>query len=242
MNNQLKAALVAVVAAGLAASAQAYNGDLLVGFWQSGVSTTLVYDLGSYSTLQNGETWNLSLQLAGAGFNTSGAGFNSGVNFGVVGYNGGTVYSTYNAGGDISVLNNNDLSATAVNTVKGGINTLGNNQGLQTVDATGKGADWASETIVGGLNTDLVNNLFNPNATGVGTKNYLYTLGSTGSLMNDNNADALGSPNNYFTISGDGTFTYGVAPVPEPSTTVLMTGLGALVFVFRRWSGRKTSA
>ena len=71
MKNQTKATLIAIAIAGATAAshAAAYNNDLIIGF-SSTSGNDLLYDLGSFSSLSQGETWNLSALLSGYNLST----------------------------------------------------------------------------------------------------------------------------------------------------------------------------
>ncbi|MDB6110240.1 MAG: hypothetical protein JWR69_1990 [Pedosphaera sp.] len=215
MKTSIKKLLMAIAASAvLASTAHAASGDLLVGF-EHGSGNTYVFNLGQFSTLSNGQQWNLGSQLAAAGFNVSTPG--SGVNFGVIGYNNlnSTLYST------LSLAD----SASDYNSAKASVNTMNANDHTQLY---GSGLDWFSQTenpiLVGGNWTAATGQ--NPNTTqpGAATLNsYALDSSSTASYFD-------------FTLGTDGTLTYGIVAAPEPSTYGLMAGLGLLMLAFRRKS------
>jgi hypothetical protein len=210
--------LLVTAALSAAVSAQAaYNGDLLVGFYKGGVANTFVYDIGSFSSLYNGEQWSLGSQLTGAGF--AGGTPGSGTSFGVVGFNTGsqTIYATLDP---ISPMP--DTTFISFDTTRAAISALGNNQGAVSI-ALGGGADWNTETISGTGATTFVQNFANPNAAqpDVATLYALATDGSAGQTAFLN-----------FSLASDGTLTYGTVAVPEPST-IACAGVGFLLLAFR---------
>jgi len=208
--------LLVTAALSAAVSAQAaYNGDLLVGFSKAGVADTLVYDIGSFSSLYNGEQWSLGSQLTGAGF----AG-GSGVSYGVVGFNfsSQTIYATLDPNSPTP-----DTTFLDFNTTRAAISTLGNNQGAVSI-ALGGGADWNTETISGTGATTFVQNFANPNAAQPDVAT-LYALATDGS--------ATQTAFLNFSLASDGTLTYGTAVVPEPSTFACAS-IGFLLLAFRR--------
>jgi hypothetical protein len=217
MKLKYKTLLVTAVLSAAVSAQAAYTGDLLVGFYKNGVANTFVYDIGSFSSLYNGEQWSLGTQLTGAGFAAGTPG--SGASFGVVGYNNGsqTIYSTLDPSTPMP-----DTTFISFDTTKVGINTLGANQGAVSI-AAGGGADWNSETISGTGATTFVQNFQNPNAgqPDVATLYALATDGSAGQTAFLN-----------FSLASDGTLTYGTVVVPEPST-LACAGVGFLLLAFR---------
>jgi hypothetical protein len=225
MKSQLyKAALLAAL--GLASvSAQAYtSGDLLVGVYQSGDANTTVVDLGSFSSLQNGEQWNLSSALSAAGITLTSSSL-----FGVVGFT-GVGPTAYVTGAGAANVPNVESSAAGIN------GDLGNDIAsikLGTVNITsGNGLDWYTETVNpngganGGVYADSGDNV---NAT-VGTADTLYTVVGNGSdptaLLN-------------FNLTTGGELTYGTVAVPEPATYGLFAAAGLLIVSLRNKFSRK---
>jgi hypothetical protein len=212
MKTPIKSLLLAVAASAVVATtAHAASGDLLVGF-EHGSGNTFVYNLGQFSALVSGQTWNLNSQLAAAGFNVSNPG--SGVNFGVIGYNNldSTLYST------LSLVND----SSDYNSAKSAVNTMNNNNHTQLF---GSGVDWFTETENQFASGNWIGNTGNnPNATQPGAA----TLNSFG-------LDTLSTASFLdFTLGADGTLTYGVVAAPEPSTYGLVAGLGLLLVACRR--------
>lgn len=218
MKNSYKLALLAAIGLAGVSAANAYtSGDLLVGIYDSNASSTTVVDLGSFSSLVNGETWDLTSALSAAGITVT----DGNAVYGVVGYDiSAAPYTLFATGGNGNTPNN-IRNATAFNTPKNDVATIAN--GTQTL--TG-GVDWYENTISGGL-VNVLNYDLN---TSVGTANTLYSV-------RDNNTAAIANLN--FTLDNTGTLTYGTVTVPEPSTYAFMTGAGLLMISFRKSFRRK---
>jgi hypothetical protein len=219
MIRPIKLSILAVTVSTAILSAQAYNGDLLVGFSAGASGTDLIFDLGTPGSLINGQTWDLSSELSGYDLNT--------VMWGVIGL--AKISGTYNSW-------TTDASGTpGVITGLGGVSPL--NEGLTAMNAT-TGANsyytigasteisWYHETILGGSGEYNSGGANNPNTEGLTTVNFYDTLanGSAPELLNT------------FTLGPDGVLTYGTpSPTPEPATCGLF-GLGTLaVFSARRF-------
>jgi len=220
-------------------SAQAqYNaGDLIVGF-TTGSGNDVVYDLGTFSSLVNGETWNISSTLSGAGH----ANLNN-LNWGVVGAQSTgasgslkTSYATVPTGQ--AAIPANVPSTGTFSSIATAVNTIGQfiTSGPSGTDAASDAASWNGETIVGGSSTYF-------NVYGSGTPNLpnsttsaSFTSGSVvedfyGVKANNTAGTLLGT----FTFDSTGTLSF--TAVPEPSTYGLLAGLGLMVVTIRRQLG-----
>jgi hypothetical protein len=233
MNISYKLALLAALglAGTLAAQAQSINssyvtGDLLVGVYDPTVANTEVVDIGSFSSLQNGETWDLSSLLTSAGFSST---LNAASQFGVVGYQtvvgstGDSIYST-DASQPPSLLRNTRFTAMP------DVNTLGLNEGAQLIPSPyiNPGVDWYSETLAGSSSTLFADIGYQVNAT-VGNAAQLWTTVANNSTP---------SQDSTFTLNpSTEVLTYGT--VPEPSTLGLFGGAGVLLLAFRNKFSRK---
>jgi hypothetical protein len=200
-----------------AASTQAQNyvdGDLLLGF--TGNSSDFIYDLGQFSGLSYGQTWNV-----GAGL---------GNRFGVVGASssGKHIYATSGDGAengfDPSFLYNTALAN--IRTISGQPAALivGGSRLTSPSDTTG----WTYQTAqsAGTPGNTFQNNFFNPNVDA-----------SLGAFLFDNANSGIVVATGLFKYdSGSGVLSYNV--VPEPAAGALVaTGLILLVALrhpFRR--------
>ena len=226
MKNMYKLALLAAVGLVSITSAQAqYNqGDLLVGF-TTGSGNDLIYDIGSASSLTQGESWNLASLLTG---NLSTIANDS---WGVIGvtpgaYNAGTSTIFTTASGS----NVGALGSIGKNQFKAAITDVGTigldfSSGVSAYDAASDGNSWNSQA---NGSTGFAADTTNPNATGVATQTF-YTEQSTG----------LGQ-DSFFSLGSTGTLTFGTAvSVPEPATYGLLSGAGMLLLGLRRQLSRK---
>ena len=219
MKNKLKIALfsTACLLAAWSAPAQTnyVNGDLLVGF--DGGTNDLIYDLGQFSALTLGETWNVGPGL--------------GTRFGVVGAQstGRHIYATSFDSAE------NGFNPTALyNTASSNIRTIsgqptavtfGNSRSPSPGDTTG----WTYQTDQPPATpgNTFQNNFFNPNVN-VGSVAYFFDNANTGVV----------TPANGFTYDKvGGRLTY--AAVPEPGTACLLGGAALLALALRRrWTAR----
>jgi hypothetical protein len=240
MKHIYQAALVAAI--GLAnipaAHAAAYtSGDLLIGFTSTS-GNDLIYDLGSASSLYNGETWSglTSLLLADVN-NASGFGASATLGnlyWGVIGNgpNSGTprtFYTTTIVGQIPSSVTGNsafgklNTAATALaGNGPGGALTVGQSATMAaSVSGNSSWISWNTETLNGALTTDYINAYENPNVLGVTSSDF-----STG--LNDGSTPTL---TGQFTLGSDGSLTFNA--VPEPSTYSLLAGAGILAVILR---------
>jgi hypothetical protein len=225
MKRTSKFALLSAAALAAVGTVKAAPGDLLVGVYNPAVANTFVADIGSFSSLYNGETWDLSAGLTSAGFSTGGGGTIGGANFGVVGYNqnGSTLYLTTGSGG------HPDLSNSDWGTAAGYVDGMSANLGAQQVlTSGGSSSDWYTQTInqynqsgnlIGALGGYNVNTTQPGNATLISEDQF--TRNPSGSF-------------DYFTLSTSGILTY----VPEPSV-FSFAGVGFLLLTFRRRFGKQ---
>jgi hypothetical protein len=223
MKKQTKATLIALAIAGATAASQAasYNNDLIIGF-SSTTGNDVLYDLGSFGSLNSGETWNLSSLLSGYNLST--------VNWGVVGNSSGTttsriLYTTFgstpaNAGASRgNSINNSDIS------MYGNFATAGAGQSA-SVDSTTDNS-WNRQTINPTLLTQYQNAWENPNQVGAGSISFW-------SVQANNTEGAL---DGTFSLDNSGVVTF--TAVPEPSTYGLFAGAGLLAVCLRNQFRRK---
>jgi len=210
MNNLRKAMLCAAAALGAAVSAQAQynNGDLLLGF--TGGTSDFILDLGPYSSLSLGKTWNV--------------GANLGTQFGVVG--------SLNLG--------QIIFATSSDSAEGGFNPQGLFTATRADVATlaqGSLTPGASITLnpsltyswtyqtdrpAGTPGKSFENDFFNPNVN-VGSPAYFFENSNAGTV----------TPANAFTYnSTSGELSYQM--VPEPGTPSLLAVMGLAGLTVRR--------
>jgi hypothetical protein len=213
MKNIAKIALVAASALAVASSAHAayHQGDLLVGF--TGGTSDTIYDLGQFSTLVSGETWNVGSSL--------------GTSFGVIGAsstaNGSHIYSTSSdsAQNGYAQQGNYTLAKGDIGTIAGSLTGIGQSRNTTPTDTTG----WTSQTDQppGTPGNTFQNDFYNPNVGG----------GSQAFLFVNSPFEAAGTADGYFTYSGS-TLTFNVAAVPEPATYGVIAGFGLLALALRR--------
>jgi len=218
MKNLYKAALLVALGLGGVATTQAqtaYNSDLIIGFTSTTGSDTM-FDLGSASSLVNGETWNLDSLISGYTL--------SSVDWGVIGTttSGHNSYLTFNPsfGTPPAVDSQGNWTPikTAVATLYDNFATAGAGESA-TVLASASDS-WNAETLNPTLGTDYINENANPNVEGE-TSAYFYEQADNGSTPT-----ALGT----FSLASDGVVTF---DVPEPATYGLLAGGGLLLFSFR---------
>lgn len=227
MKNQIKTAVLAAVSvASLATITHAQQslggiytqGDLLAGF-TSGSGNDLVLNLGTESSVQSGQFWDLT-SLLGSSL-PGNLGNPATVEFGVIGDSAGpnTIFTT-SAG-----TPNHFASQTGFNSVNTAINSAGGlvgSSGFGTPAETSSGsASWFGQTIGGGTGT-IKNNYGNPDGlTGQTTVNfYSVAQGTAGAetLMDTFTLSINGSGDEILTVNA----------VPEPSTTVLASFAGLI--------------
>jgi len=233
MKNSYKIALLAALGLASVSVAQAQittAGDLIVGVYQPGNPLTTYVDIGQFSALTLGETWDISSALTAAGLGS----LTSTAEFGVVGTSGNTIWAT---GAGVA------LSQGQFAQAQGAIGSIGINANTQ---AAGSKYAWDSMT-------------FNdPPASGTVIASALglvdATLGSQNTLFTDIGGTTTGRPpvtqpgsfsqDSYFTLTSVGgvdTLTYGSVAVPEPSTYGLLAGAGLLAVSLRNKLSRKNA-
>ena len=212
----------------LAASAHAaiYNGDLLIGF-TSGSGNDLIYDLGSPSSLYNGQQWDLSSLVSSFNLNTVQWGVAGSQKIGGI----GNLWATTTGLTVASQLPGNPQWAgpdTAIKSIGSAFTTLGEGNSI-TPPSGGAGSDnsWYVQTVSGPLTTDYINNYDSPNNTGIGSASLYHVVA-------DNSPASLAG-----TLSLDSGGKLTLSVVPEPSVLSLVTGLGLLAVSFRGKLARK---
>lgn len=244
MKNTYKAALLAALGLTVVSAAQAQTvgtvsinttytaGDLLLGIYEPGSANTLVVDIGSYASLQNGETWSLSSYLTSAGITLDSSG-----QYGVIGAN-ATTHHIYTTSTTSSL---SSLSGGGANTLSSAIGTVGNNEGAvatTAVNASTAGADWYGQTLDYNASSSLLVTLgdYQVNAN-VGSSDTLYDATGSGTATHPTGTSVTDLS---FNLSTDGTLTYGsISSVPEPATYGLLAGAGLLIVSLRNKLSRK---
>lgn len=228
MKTHIRTALTAISAMALAASAHAaiYNGDLLIGF-SSGSGNDLIYDLGSPSSLSDGQQWDLSSFVSSFDLSTVQWGVVASQKLGGV----GNLWATTTGLTIAPQLPGNPQWAgpdTAVKSIGSAFTTLGAGNSI-TPPSGGAGSDnsWYVQTVAGPLTTDYINNYDSPNNTGIGSASFYHVVA-------DNSPASLAG---IFSLDSGGQLTLSV--VPEPSVLSLVAGLGLLAACFRGKLARK---
>jgi len=215
MKDSYKFALLAALGLASVSAVQAQS-DLIVGVFQTGDANTTAVDIGAYSALTSGETWDLSGAVSAAGISLSSTGV-----FGVVGDVKGTSSATKIVYVTDAGTPNTFTGASAFNLINAAVQTIGS-AGLGTQTA-GSGYDWSSET--------------DPTVSGSTAANLGYSMSGlvTGPIDLWSVADNGSAP------VLDGTFTLNPAndlltynAVPEPTTLGLLGGAGLLILSFRK--------
>jgi hypothetical protein len=215
MNNITKAMLSAVAALGVAVPVQAQyvNGDLLVGF--TGGSSDFILDLGQFSTLTLGQTWNVGANL-GTEFGVVGA-----LNFGQV------IFATSSSSTENSFSPQGLFTgarADVATLAQGSLTT-----GLSATLAPSLTYSWTYQTAqaAGTPGKSFENDFFNPNVNN----------GSTAYFFENANNGAVTAENSFTYNSASGELSY--QTVPEPGTLSLLAVMGlAWLIVRRRLAGQ----
>jgi hypothetical protein len=244
MKNSYKVALLAALGFVAASAAQAQTvgtvsvnanyttGDLLLGIYEPGAANTLVVDIGSYASLQSGETWNISSFLSTAGIT-----LDANAEYGVIG-NSTTAHSFYVTSTTTSPTT---LSSATAGTWTTAIGTIGGFQGAQgatAVGATTAGDDWYGQTLDSAAGTSFLVNTadYQVNAS-VGTADTLYDVVGSGTATHPT---GISTTELTFDLSTSGELTYGtVSSVPEPTTYGMIAAAGLLVISLRNKLSRK---
>lgn len=211
MNIINKVMLSAAAALGVAVSAQAQyvNGDLLLGF--TGGTSDFILDLGPYSSLTVGQTWNV--------------GANQGTQFGVVGALnlGQIIYATSSDSAEGSFNPQGLFTATRadVATLAQGSLTVGGSVAL--IPSLTYSWTYQTDRPAGTPGKSFENDFFNPNVN-VGSPAYFFKNANGGSVTA---ADA------FSYNSGSGVLSY-QAVVPEPGTLSLLAVMGLAGLAVRR--------
>jgi hypothetical protein len=225
MKKQTKGTLLALALAGAATASQAasYNNDLIIGF-SSTTGNDLLYDIGSFNSLADGERWNLSSVLSGYNLST--------VNWGVIGNtaSSGTsrvLYSTFNSPPATAGQSRGNQVNNADVALYSNFATAGAGQ-FASPDSTTDNS-WNRQTLNPTLGTQYLNAWENPNTVG----------SSSISLWSVNADNATESLSGTFSLDNSDTVTFTV--VPEPSTYGLFAGAGLLAVCLRN-QFRRTQA
>jgi len=222
----LKGALLAGITAAAISSAHAQysQGDAVVAF-TTGTGNDLIYDLGSESSLFNGEQFSLG------SFLTGNLALANNPTWAVVAVANNNIYTSYLDPSSPAP------SVSGFNGVKGSINQIGNN----ITTGSGIGA-FATPTAATQYSFYYDNNPANPDPS-ILAQDYINvgTAFSGASQVEDfwaadkfgDSATQSGLQN--WTLASDGTLTYGV---PEPTTYALFTGAGLMMLAVRRFFTR----
>jgi hypothetical protein len=220
MKNSYKLALLAVLGLAGVSAVQAQS-DLIVGVYQPGDANTTAVDLGAFSSLTAGETFNLSSALTAAGITSL---TSSGV-FGVVGDVHGSSAATRIVYVTDTGTPNTFTGASAFNNINTSVQSIA--LGTQAV---GSGFDWASET--------------DPTAPNTAAAALGYNI--SGSVANPINFYAVADNNSAPVLDGNFTLntstdvlTFNSVAVPEPTSYGLIAGAGLLIVSLRNKFSRK---
>lgn len=200
---------VLVVTLGFAAAQAAdYNGDLIIGFTAE-VGTDLEYDLGSASSITNGQTWNLNSLLASFELAT--------VKWGVIGSdaNAGYAYAT-KATGTPETLNEARWASQdlAINSIYSLFHDSGPGKSVQPPSNLAN--SWNQQTVVGPLTSNYKNVYLNPNTAGLASIN-IYRI-----FLNNSAPTLFGA----FSLAANGvvTFTTPSSAPPAPKLAITRSG------------------
>ena len=236
MKKMYKAAMLAALglASVTAAQAVSYDGDLLVGLTTAS-GNDVVYDLGSFSSLTYGETWDLTSVLSGAGLSLSGT-----TKWGIVGdANTDARYSWLTTASGTANTVSAITAWNKINAAVGSIYSSLSGSGLMGDYGTPSSSvaySWYSQTAKGGSAASSAFSAVsqNPNTTGLGTWVVLSQQvagGGVGSV----------TPAGFFDlqiVGGNDILSY--QTVPEPGSMAMMAvGGGFLMLVGRNKFGRK---
>jgi hypothetical protein len=225
MKNSYKLALLAVLGLVSASAAQAQTSDLIVGVYDPTVANTDVIDLGSASSLVNGETWNLStLGLSSAGFSST---LNSGTAFGLAGYvdgGAGTGASAFYATAGAS--NTHKINGyAAFQSREGGESSVV--LGSQTAGTANAWDQQVQPINSGTLGAALGYNVDEP-----------VTAAAQFWAITDNNTSPVKDGTFSLNASTE-VLTYDSVAVPEPTSYGLIAGAGLLIVSLRNKFSRK---
>jgi hypothetical protein len=236
MKNTIKATLVALAVVGVTSGARAaYSGDLLVGFTTT-TGNDLVYDLGLFTSLTDGETWNMTAPIA----STSNSGLlSSSVQWGVIGTkNTGGVRSSWAtkvgsappAIPNTTTFNNIDLDTTSMAGSLGVTTTSSPGTFASEDSSSATPNSWNQQTISSPSAGSYHKVNVNPNTTGSSTVSFYQTIsgGTASSLVGTFNFD-----------TSSGILTFDAVSVPEPSTYGMFAAAGVLLVGLRNQFRRK---
>jgi len=249
----LSIALLALAGLALSTSAaKAYtfsDGDLFLGFYESGKSSDYILYIGNYAQYTNGTSFSLNSTIGSASqINTDltavfGANWTTAVKWSVIGLQDSTGASTLFAtdpgatsslatlGADSST--NQGGTGTNIVTMAGAFGINGANGAtapkgaIQSISASNS---WESFSPIGSNNTGSSFGQFtSTDTTGAGSAyltQVVATDASSNNVLSLLGADGSSKVEGQFTVASNGSISY--AAVPEPSTWA-MAGLGAVV-------------